>query len=62
MNPRTRNLVLLVIGILLLVVGLGADALGIGPSPGFGWKQQLAAVAGAVAALVGLAGLVRSRS
>ncbi len=62
MNPRTRNLILLGVGIVLLTLGLGADTAGFGHAPGFGWKQQLIAVAGAVAALAGLAGLVRTRN
>ena len=61
MNQRTRNLTLLGIGVVLLALGALADTLGIGSHPGFGWKQQLAAVAGAVTALVGLVGMVRDR-
>ncbi len=53
MSRRTQGLTLIGIGILVLVVSLGADALGIGGYPGIGWKQGLGAAAGAIILAVG---------
>ena len=50
-----RNpVILLVIGVLLFLVSLTADFIGLGPSPGLGWKQILGAVVGVVIAAVGM--------
>ena len=50
-----RNpVILLVLGVLLFLVSLTADAIGLGPSPGLGWKQILGAVVGVVIAAVGM--------
>ncbi len=48
------GIVLLVAGIVLLVLSLIADMVGIGTG-GFGTRQILGAVAGAIAAIVGMA-------
>ncbi len=61
MKNNGRNLALLAVGVVLIAIGVGADALGFGPNPGFGWKQQLAAGVGAIAAVIGLVGIVRAR-
>ncbi len=52
-NKKTIGIVLVVVGILLLILSLAADAIGIGGSPGIGYKQILGAVAGVVIAVVG---------
>ncbi len=52
-NKKVIGIVLLVVGVLLLIVSLAADSLGIGGSPGIGYKQILGAVAGVIVAVVG---------
>jgi hypothetical protein len=51
--PKGISTVLIILGIVLLVVALGADMLGIGGAPGIGYKQIIGAVAGAALAVVG---------
>ncbi len=60
MSPRTRGLVLLAIGVLLVVVGLAADAIGLGGHPGIGKRQVLALVVGILLLLAGVWGLRKS--
>jgi hypothetical protein len=43
----------IVVGALLVLVSLFADPLGLGRSPGFGWKQILGVVVGALVILAG---------
>jgi hypothetical protein len=52
-NKKLISNVLMVAGIILLVLSLAADLIGIGPVPGFGYKQIIGAVVGAIAALAG---------
>ncbi len=52
-NKKVIGIALLVVGVILLVVSLAADSLGIGGSPGIGYKQIIGAVAGVVVAAVG---------
>lgn len=54
MSNRTRGLVLLAAGVVLILIALGADALGLGGHPGIGWKQLLGMVVGAGVAAAGL--------
>jgi len=42
------------IGALLVLIALFADPLGLGRSPGFGWRQALGVVVGALILLGGL--------
>jgi len=42
------------IGALLVLIALFADPLGLGRSPGFGWRQTLGVVVGALILLGGL--------
>ena len=58
MTQRQSALLILVVGVLLALVSIFADALGVGGQPGFGWKQTGGLVVGV--ALVGL-GLWRRR-
>ena len=46
MTQRRSALVILVVGVLLALVSLFADALGVGGEPGFGWKQAAGLVVG----------------
>ena len=43
-------------GLVLVVLGLTADAIGLGGNPGFGWKQILATAAGVVLLVTGILG------
>ena len=42
-----RRLAFIVVGVLMVLVGLTADMIGLGPNPGIGWKQILLIIAGA---------------
>ena len=53
MSKRTISLVLIVGGIALLALSLGADLLGIGSNPGMHWKQWSGTVVGIAVALAG---------
>ena len=59
MSSKNRALVLIVVGALLALVALGADALGLGDHPGIGWKQILGMLVGVGVAGVGLRDLRR---
>jgi len=54
-----RAVVFLVVGVLLFLVSLTADAVGIGEGTGIGWKQILGAVVGVVVAASGMVQLRR---
>jgi hypothetical protein len=47
-------LVIVVLGVLLALVSIFADALGVGGQPGFGWKQTIGLVVGLALVGVGL--------
>lgn len=53
MNKRTLGVILLVVGVIVLLVALGADVVGLGSSQAFGFKQIIGAVVGVVVAAVG---------
>ncbi len=57
MSRKTVGVVLLVVGVLLFLVSAAADSLGIGGSPGIGWKQMLGMVIGVVLAATGMTNL-----
>jgi len=59
MSNRTRGFVLIAVGALLALIAVGADALGLGGHPGFGWKQILGTVVGFAVAGFGLRDLRR---
>ncbi len=57
---RILAIVVILIGAVTMVVAVFADSLGIrGGGEGFGWKQLIAAIAGLVILLGGVAWLVR---
>ena len=59
MSNRNLGIAILVIGVLIILISLLADAIGIGAPGGvFGWKQILGV---GVGVLVSLAGIVISR-
>jgi hypothetical protein len=49
-----KAVVFLVVGVLLFLVSLTADATGLGEGGGIGWKQILGAVVGVVVAAIGM--------
>jgi cytochrome c biogenesis protein CcdA len=53
MNKKTLGIAALVVGIVFLLVSLGADVLGIG-QPGFGTRQITGAIIGAAIAIIGI--------
>lgn len=54
MALRGSTLVIVVVGVLLVLVSLGADALGVGADPGFGYKQGAGLVIGVALVAFGL--------
>lgn len=54
MSGRTLGIVALALGLLLFLVSLLADVLGMGPYPGFGWKQTVGAIVGGGLAAFGI--------
>lgn len=52
-KKRTIGLVLLIVGIVVLIVSVAADAIGLGGSPGFGYKQIVGVAVGAIVAIAG---------
>jgi hypothetical protein len=51
-NPAFAK-ALMIVGILIVLISVLADPLGLGRSPGFGWKQGLGVVIGVVVILGG---------
>ncbi len=54
-GKKRIGIVLFGVGAVILILSLAADPIGIGGSPGFGWKQIFGALAGALLTVVGLA-------
>lgn len=54
-GKKKIGIVLFGVGAAILILSLVTDPIGIGGSPGFGWKQLLGALVGAVLTVVGLA-------
>lgn len=57
MSARTRSLILIIVGMILVLLSLVADLSGVGAHAGFGWKQILGTGFGVVLAVVGVLGL-----
>ena len=53
MSKKTIGIVLMAVGVIVVIVSLGADAMGIGNNAGLGWKQALGALVGVIAVAVG---------
>jgi len=53
-GKKTAGIVLLVVGMVILVLSLAADPIGIGGSPGFGPRQIVGVIVGAIVTVVGL--------
>jgi len=45
---------LMIVGILIVLLAALADPLGLGRSPGFGWRQTLGVIVGALVIVAGL--------
>ena len=45
---------LMIVGIVIVLLSALADPLGLGRSPGFGWRQTLGVIVGAVVILAGV--------
>jgi len=52
-NKKTIGIALIVIGVIVLIVSLIADAIGLGGAPGFGYKQIIGSLAGVIIAVIG---------
>jgi uncharacterized membrane protein len=61
MKSKGVAVALLTVGVLLFLVALGADRLGLGASPGLGWRQITGAVVGVVVAALGIVRLRLAR-
>jgi hypothetical protein len=53
-NTKTVSTVLLIVGVVVLIVSVGADALGLGGGTRFGGQQILGAVAGLALIVIGI--------
>jgi hypothetical protein len=53
MGSPTRARVTIIVGAFLVLISLFADRMGLGRSPGFGWRQILGVVVGALVLLAG---------
>jgi len=53
-SKKTVGIVLLVVGIVVLLLSLGADVIGLGGWLGFGPRQIVGTVVGAIVTVVGL--------
>ena len=53
-GKKQKGKLLLIIGALLVIIALTADAIGIGVKPGFGYKQGLLLIAGLVIMLTSM--------
>jgi hypothetical protein len=52
-NNKTTGIALIVVGVVLVIGSLAADAIGIGGFSGFGYKQIIGIVAGVIVAIGG---------
>jgi len=55
----SKTVVLLIGGVVLFLVSLGADVIGIGEGTGVGWKQITGAAVGVIIAVIGMVRLRR---
>jgi len=57
MSAKTRSIVLILIGCVLVALSLLADVLGVGAHAGIGWKQIVGTAIGVVVVVIGLLGM-----
>jgi len=60
-GKKIISIALLVVGVVLLIGSLTADLMGIGGSPGFGYKQIIGAVAGVIGIIAGFVSRSKSK-
>ena len=53
-SQQTWSWLLLVVGVVLAFISIFADRIGLGGTPGFGWKQTLGLLIGVAAIALGL--------
>jgi hypothetical protein len=53
MNTKVLGMIAVLVGVVLLLVSVLADYIGLGGAPGFGTRQIIGALAGAIVALAG---------
>ena len=53
MDKKKWGIVFLIVGLILLILSLGADMFGLGSVAGFGYKQIAGSIAGVVMAVIG---------
>ena len=53
-DNKKIGIMLLVVGVVILVLSLVADIIGLGGVPGFGYKQILGTIVGAIVTIAGL--------
>jgi hypothetical protein len=53
MDKKKWGIVLLIVGVALLILSLGADMFGLGTVAGFGYKQIAGSIAGIIIAVIG---------
>jgi uncharacterized membrane protein len=53
-SRQARSWVMLVVGVVLAIISIFADRIGLGASPGFGWKQTLGLLVGVALIVLGL--------
>ena len=58
-RQKAVSMALLVVGAILLIGSLAADPIGVGGSPGFGYRQIIGAIVGVIGIIAGL--ISRSR-
>lgn len=51
---KTVGILLILVGVVILVLSLVADIIGLGGAPGFGYKQILGTIVGAIVTIAGL--------
>jgi hypothetical protein len=61
MHRKNLTLVILVFGIFLVIASMLADAIGLGGSPGFGFRQILGTATGLLLIVVGIAARRRAK-
>jgi len=61
-KKKTAGVFLLTVGVVVLLVSFTADSIGLGGSPGLGYRQIVGIAGGAVVAIAGLVLLLNQKS
>ena len=62
MSKKNIAIGLIILGIIIIAVALGANLLGLSPSQAIGWKKEMMAGAGLVISLVGVGLMVLKKA